>query len=234
LPRILIKDLTVRFNDRIILRIDHLEIGEGVTVVFGRNGSGKTTLLRSIMGLIDYEGEVFIDGVNTRRMSRQELSRLIGYVWQNPYYGFIENSVKEEIEVILRNLRVNGNWDIVDRIVPKHLMNRDPSTLSGGEARRVSIASILVADQRIWLLDEPFTNMDRDGVLSLIDLINNYRSRGKTIVIALHEVFYAYIINPDHYIILDDGRVVSSGKWSDFNNVDVRKYGLIPLGEICA
>jgi len=215
-----LNDITVSFD-------------RGVHIVFGRNGAGKTTFLRAIAGLVRFSGEILVNGVDIKRLSRRELSRAIGYVWQNPYYGFIETSVKAEIEAILKILDVEGDWSIAEILVPRYLWDRDPSTLSGGEARRVSIASVLIADQPIWLLDEPFTNLDSDGVEALLRVIDIGRRKGKTILVALHETFYAYLLEPDSYIVIDRGSIVYSGKWNSIDDSIMRKAGLVPIGDIC-
>ncbi|MEM2220528.1 MAG: ABC transporter ATP-binding protein [Ignisphaera sp.] len=177
MPRIEVRNLTVRYGERSVLNGVDAEFDSGVHVVLGRNGAGKTTLLRAIAGLVEFTGDIRVDGRSIKGLNRRELAKLIAYCWQNPFYGFIEVSVKDEVEVILRTLGVSGNRYIVDILVPKHITDRDPTTLSGGEARRVSLASILVADQPIWLLDEPFTNLDRDGIEALLLTSLNTRCR---------------------------------------------------------
>ncbi|MEM0005775.1 MAG: ABC transporter ATP-binding protein [Ignisphaera sp.] len=233
MPRIEVRNLTVRYGERSVLNGVDAEFDSGVHVVLGRNGAGKTTLLRAIAGLVEFTGDIRVDGRSIKGLNRRELAKLIAYCWQNPFYGFIEVSVKDEVEVILRTLGVSGNRYIVDILVPKHITDRDPTTLSGGEARRVSLASILVADQPIWLLDEPFTNLDRDGIEALLKVVEYGRGRGKTIVISLHEVFYAYLLNPDTYIVIDDGKIVRSGGWNDISDDTLISTGLLTVGDIC-
>ncbi|MEM1628366.1 MAG: ABC transporter ATP-binding protein [Desulfurococcaceae archaeon] len=232
--KIEIADLNVHRNGYKILDNINIVFESGVHVILGRNGAGKTTFLRAIAGLVPFQGEIKINGMSIRGLKRKELSRLIGYVWQNPYYGFIESSVRDEIEVILRNLGLNGDMYIVEKLVPRHLMNRDPSSLSGGEARRVSIASILVADQPIWLLDEPLSNLDKKGVEDLIDVIRYGRNRGKVILIALHEIYHAYMIGPDTYVVLDSGKLVTSGKWGEIDDHVLTKVGIVSRTELCS
>lgn len=234
MAKIVLKNISVTIGGKIVLRNISFEFGEGVYVLFGRNGSGKTTLFRAIAGLVDHRGTILINDRDIQSFSRKELSRLIGYVWQNPYYGFIETSVKAEVETILKTLGVEGDWSIAEALVPRELWDRDPSTLSGGEARRVSIASILVADQPIWLLDEPFTNLDRWGVEALLRVLDIGRSKGKTILIALHEVFYAYLLKPDHYVLINNGEITGSGVWDSINDQLLSNNGLLTMGEVCA
>jgi energy-coupling factor transport system ATP-binding protein len=234
MPRIEVRNLTVKYNEKYVLRNISIVFDSGIHIVLGRNGAGKTTLLRAIAGLISFIGDIKVDGRDIKNLNRRELSRLIAYCWQNPFYGFIEASVKDEVEAILKIHKISGDSYILNTLVPRHLMDRDPTSLSGGEARRVSLASILIADQPIWLLDEPFTNLDREGIEALIKIVEYGKEKGKTIVIALHEIFYAYLLKPDTYIVLNHGEVVKRGTWNDIDDETLLNSGLITIGDICA
>lgn len=229
-----LSDVWVYYGSRSALRGVSAKFTPGVHVVLGRNGAGKTTLLRAISRLVEFRGGITVLGRSVRELRRREIARLVGYCWQNPYYGFIEASVRDELRAVLESLRVPGDWRVVEILVPEELLERDPSTLSGGEAKRVSLASVLVADQPVWLLDEPFTFLDESGVEALVELVEYGRSRGKTIIIALHEVLYASLLGPDMYIVLDNGAVTSSGSWSALGDSVLREAGVVPRGEICA
>ncbi|MFZ8783511.1 MAG: ABC transporter ATP-binding protein, partial [Desulfurococcaceae archaeon] len=161
----------VYYGSRSALRGVSAKFTPGVHVVLGRNGAGKTTLLRAIARLVEFRGGITVLGRSVRELRRREIARLVGYCWQNPYYGFIEASVRDELRAVLESLRVPGDWRVVEILVPEELLERDPSTLSGGEAKRVSLASVLVADQPVWLLDEPFTFLDESGVEALVELV---------------------------------------------------------------
>ncbi|MCC6056706.1 MAG: energy-coupling factor ABC transporter ATP-binding protein, partial [Desulfurococcaceae archaeon] len=178
-------NVVVRLGGRDVLKGVTASFEPGVHVVLGRNGAGKTTLLRAIAGLVKFDGEVRVLGKSVRGLGRRELARLVAYCWQNPYYGFIEATVEDEVRAILRILGVEGDWRVAELLVPKELMGRDPATLSGGEAKRVSMASMLVADQPVWLLDEPFTYLDREGVEAVAKLIEYARKKGKTVIVTL-------------------------------------------------
>lgn len=227
------RNLRVSFNGVEILRGISIAFDSGVHIVLGRNGAGKTTFLRALANLVRFDGDVLVGGRSIKKMSRREIAMLIGYCWQNPYYGFVEATVEDEIRAITRILGVSGDWRVVELLVPRDYMGRDPSTLSGGEAKRVSMASILVADQPIWLLDEPFTYLDRDGVEAVASLIDYGRRRGKTIIVTLHEMFYADLIKPDTYAIIDGGTIKFFGRWSSLSDEELAKAGLVPRGVIC-
>jgi len=224
----------VYYGDKSVLKGISAKFTPGVHVILGRNGAGKTTLLRAIARLVEFRGEIIVMGKSVKGLKRRDLAKLVGYCWQNPYYGFIEATVRDEIRAILDTLRLPGNWEVVKLLVPEELMERDPSTLSGGEAKRVSMASILIADQPIWLLDDPFMFLDKSGVDSILRLVEYGRSRGKTIIATMHEVFYASLLKPDTYIILDQGIISSSGEWWSLSDDVLEKAGIVPRGEICA
>jgi energy-coupling factor transport system ATP-binding protein len=223
-------NVVVRLGGRDVLKGVTASFEPGVHVVLGRNGAGKTTLLRAIAGLVKFYGEVRVLGKSVRGLGRRELARLVAYCWQNPYYGFIEATVEDEVRAILRILGVEGDWRVTELLVPRELMGRDPATLSGGEAKRVSMASMLVADQPVWLLDEPFTYLDREGVEAVAKLIEYARKKGKTVIVTLHEVFYASLVKPDTFIALDSGAVVASGRWGELSDKTLNSIGLVPRG----
>ena len=227
-------NVVVRLGGRDVLKGVTASFEPGVHVVLGRNGAGKTTLLRAIAGLVKFYGEVRVLGKSVRNLGRRELARLVAYCWQNPYYGFIEATVEDEVRAILRILGVEGDWRVAELLVPKELMGRDPATLSGGEAKRVSMASMLVADQPVWLLDEPFTYLDREGVEAVAKLIEYARKKGKTVIVTLHEVFYASLVKPDTFIALDSGAVVASGRWGELSDKTLNSVGLVSRGALCA
>ncbi|MEM1873037.1 MAG: ABC transporter ATP-binding protein [Acidilobaceae archaeon] len=228
-----LEEVSVRFKGREVLSSVSGEFGPGVHVVLGRNGAGKSTLFRAIAGLVDFEGEVYVDGRSLRRMSRREVARTVGYCWQNPYYGFIEQTVEEELRLILEATGAPGDARVVEILVPRELMDRNPYTLSGGEAKRVSMASVLVADQPVWLLDEPFSYLDRDGVSAVAELVEYGRRRGKTILVALHDTAYSSLLNPDSFTLLANGRFVARGGWRELSDEVLASAGVATWVELC-
>lgn len=206
--------VSVELEGKQVLKDVSLELGRGVHVILGANGSGKTTLLKTIAGLIKpASGKVLVFGREVSTLSRREASRLIGYCWQNPLYGFFEETVEREVRFILENLGVSGEWSFVSTLGVEELMDRSPFSLSGGEAKRVSIASVIVADQPVLLLDEPFEGLDYRGVKSLVGLVERFRLHGKTVLLATHNPLIADKLKPDTYTILHEGMVKAHGSW---------------------
>ncbi len=201
-----------------VLRGVDLTVREGELVaIVGINGGGKTTLLRALSGLVRPErGIVEIDGANVLRLSAREVARRVAHVFQNPESGFIAGTVEAELAYTPRAL----GWS--DEDVRRHLdeslerfglaalARASPYTLSGGQKRRLSVASALVSGPRALLLDEPTFGQDRASALALIRELAALRDRGLAVVAATHD---ASLIaeDADRVVALAGGTVVFDG-----------------------
>jgi energy-coupling factor transport system ATP-binding protein len=224
---ILVEDVTIAYNGQTVIRDVNLEFKPGLHIVLGRNGSGKSTLLKTIAGLLKpLKGRVLISGRDIHRLPRKEAVKLVGYTWQNPYAGFVETTVRDELEFTSRVSGVPLKQEIVELLVPRSLMNKNPFNLSGGEAKRVSIASILAIDQPVWLLDEPFDYLDAEGVESLIKIINYGLTENKTIIIASANLAYLHMLEGSQVLVLSSGEIVFRGSLRDLNNSSLKEHGI--------
>jgi len=222
-----VEDVTVELGGLVVLRDIYLNLEPGLHVVLGRNGSGKSTLLKTMAGLVKpVKGRVLVRGINVHSLPRREAVKLIGYTWQNPYAGFVEATVKDELEFTKRIAGVDLQRDIIDQLIPQRLLDRNPFTLSGGEAKRVSIAMILAIDQPIWLLDEPFDYLDSSGVEVVVKLITRGVERGKVVVIASANTAYLHLLKPHSVIILSKGVVTFEGDPEDLSPSVLEEHGV--------
>ncbi len=230
-----VSNVTVKLGGVEVLKNVNLQLRRGLHVLLGRNGSGKTTLLRVIDGLIKpVRGSVKVNGMDVFKISRKKLARIIGYVWQNPLHGFFEENVKREIEFIIKNLRIKGRNDVIEILGLEDLLDRSPFVLSGGEARLVSIASVVIADQPIILIDEPFMSLDIDGVGRVMSLLKKFRKEGKLIVITTHNVLLTYMLSPDTLTLMDRGVIVFHGPLSRVNDDILESAGVISRRWLCS
>lgn len=231
--RLEIKGLRVRLNGKDILKEINLSLLPGLTAVIGENSSGKTTLLKTMAGLIKpFAGIVEIEGKDIFQLKPKERAKLIGYCWQNPYHGFFEESVRREVEFILKNTGAPGRKDVLEILGVEKLFEKNPFKLSGGEARRVSIASVVVADQPIILMDEPFNDMDLDGYRSLLKLIKMFRNEGKLVVIALNNAVMMNALSPDRVVLIREGKVVKEGRAEEITEEELKKNNIVTWGAI--
>jgi len=227
------RNLTVKLNGYNILENINLRIrGPGLYFILGRNGSGKSTLLRALAGLLPYRGEVLINGREIRNYKRKELSKIVGYVWQNPFYGFFESTVEREIRFILKNINSEGRFEeLIDYFGIKKFLKRSPFTLSGGEAKRVCICSVLVADQQIYLLDEPEGELDYKGLEKLVRFVET-ESKRKLIVVATHNTLLAHKLREsvEKILIIHNGKIVGEfGPEILVNKEFLIDVGIVPV-----
>jgi len=229
-----LRDVEVGYAHRKVITGLSKEFKEGVYVIIGHNGAGKTTLLKAIAGIVKpSKGVVLIDGVNIAKASRREAAKLVGYVWQNPYYGFVEPRVIDELSLILRLTGLKGDWSIVELLMGPELYYRNPFTLSGGEAKRVSIASVLIADQPVWLLDEPFDYLDGEGVRAVMKLINYGRQRNKVIIVATVNTGFISALRPNLVIIMRRGSIVYEAPYHELSEAVLNDNNVPPRDLLC-
>jgi putative ABC transport system ATP-binding protein len=200
------------------LRGVNLEVREGEFVaVMGPSGSGKTTLL-NIMGLIDRpsSGKVFIDGLDTTKLSDFELAKIrntrIGFVFQS--FNLINRlTVYENIELplLVRGLSKAERERLVISALLKvggdiSWLRKKPLQLSGGQQQRVAIARALVTNPSFILADEPTGNLDRASGKIVMSTFVGLNKQGQTIVMVTHDPEVAHCAQKILYI--KDGRIV--------------------------
>ncbi len=201
------------------LRGVDLRIGDGEFVaIMGENGAGKTTLVKHFNGLLKpTRGRVLIDGIDTKEASVAELSRSVGLVFQNPDRQLFSETVREEVAFALRNFGFSG--EIVEKRVERILRLLDlseyadtsPFLLSGGERKRVALASVLVWDPKHVVLDEPTIGQDYLQKERLRNLVMQINNQGKTVVIVTHDVEFVAESKP-RVVLMSKGSIVGDGR----------------------
>ncbi len=193
-----IRDLTFGYTrEQPILKNVSLELETGsIVALLGQNGSGKTTLARALIGINRVErGTVYLGDRDISDLGPREISAEIGYVFQNPDHQFVTDQIDEEVAYGLKvrgyaedfiARRVDEVLDIVDLARYRH---RSPFNLSLGERRRLSVATMLVLEPRLLVLDEPTIGQDHERAQHLMRLMDRLRERySTTILMITHDV----------------------------------------------
>jgi len=180
--------------------------------ILGRNGAGKTTLLHTLAGLRSPDrGSVILDGTTLQRLSRRSIARHIGVLLQDHQDAF-PASVIETVLIgrhpYLGPLQWEGAADYaaatgaLRAVELEGMETRSVSTLSGGERRRLGIATLLSQDPHIFLLDEPTNHMDLHHQILILDLLKQRtRTEAKSMLLVLHELNLA-LRYCDHFLLL--------------------------------
>ena len=191
-----------------------IDIGD-VLLLRGSTGSGKSTLLKSINGLIPhhcggkFSGTIKVDGRDVANAKPSHLARKIGYVPQNPFYGFVTDSVEDEIAFSLeahgypRTAMEERVEDLLAEFGLAHLRERSPFKLSTGEAQKLSIAAAVAVAPDYLLLDEPTSALDHKTTREVLEFIQKFSARGG-VVIAEHRFSAVQSIATAERVLGDD------------------------------
>ena len=200
-----------------------LEKGRFYTII-GANGSGKTTLCNIIRGFVpnffqgDMQGNVIFDGKDLSEYTMGELSGRIGYVFQNPFNQITgaRDTVYGEIAFGLENfgVPVPQMRERVDRMMEltniAFLKDKNPFDLSGGQQQRVALASVLVLEPDVLVIDEPTSQLDPKETERVFDIISKLKDMGKTIILVEHKMELVAQYS-DEVLVLDHGRLIRAG-----------------------
>ena len=227
-PAFEVADVHYAYQDAPALQGLSLAIEQGERVaLLGANGSGKSTLLLLLDGLyFANRGRVsaFGEVLSEARMQDDETAfafrRRVGLVFQNPdaqlfcptvfdelafgplQLGWSKNEIRERVDATLREFSI------------EHLKDRPPHRLSGGEKKRVALASVLILNPEVLLLDEPTAGLDPQSASELIDYLVKCQGSGRTVITATHDLDIVEDI-ADRCLVLQSGRLAASGAASE-------------------
>ncbi|MDR3551601.1 MAG: ABC transporter ATP-binding protein [Clostridia bacterium] len=222
-----VRDLTYKYptsSDQVLRGVSlRVKKGEFCSII-GPNGAGKTTLCNAIRGLVphfykgDMQGEVLINGQSTMDVSLADLALSVGFVFQNPFTQIsgIAKTVFGELAFGLENLGVEP--DEIRRRVSRmlevaklqDLAERSPFEISGGQQQRVALASIIIMEPEILVIDEPTSQLDPQSTEEIFEIIQLMKMQGKTIILVEHKIDLVAQYS-DHVVLIEDGSIVMDG-----------------------
>lgn len=205
------KDVNVIYdNDIIALNHINLQLDNGCYVIIGQNGSGKSTLLKTLVSIVDFSGEIRIDGILLDQQHLKQIRQKVGMIFQNPDHQLFMSRIYDDIAFGLINQKKSQKEielkidQIVKQLQIKDLLNRSSHQLSGGQKRMAAIASVLVMEPDILLMDEPTSFLDSKGRRRMIEFIQSCQ---KTMLIVSHDLDMALEV-ADQIILLDQGEII--------------------------
>jgi energy-coupling factor transport system ATP-binding protein len=212
--------------------------GEFIAIM-GQNGAGKTTLVKHFNGLLKpSKGVIRVDGVETTKTSVAALARTVGFVFQNPDHQLFSETVEEEVAFALKNfgfeeeaIQKRITWAL-NLLGLTQYRKTSPFLLSGGERKRVALASVLAWDPQILILDEPTIGQDYQQKEKLRQFIVQMQAQGKTVVIVTHDVEFVAECNP-RVMLMKEGKIVADGEGKEIlTNLDALAQSSIVLPQI--
>jgi len=218
-PVVSVRDLEFSYDPGApILRKVSFDIRQGEFVaIIGANGSGKSTLVNNLVGLLRPDGgQIIVNGHDTRETKVADLVSDVGYVFQNPDHQLFANTVEDELRF---SLRVRGlSAQEVERRVTDALgvvgleaaRTRHPFSLSRGQRQNLAVATALIHDPKLILLDEPTTGQDRRSLSGLLGMLSMLNKQGNTTIMITHDmdIVAAYATR---VIVMADGQIIFDG-----------------------
>lgn len=198
-----------------------------ITSLMGENGSGKTTISKMLVGLLRPDsGSIRIAGMDAVKTSLNDICKKVGYVFQYPDHQFVCDTLWEEVAYGLK--RFSHSEEEVKQIVAdtiaicelQGLEARHPFTLSMGEKRRLSIATMLVYKPEVLILDEPSAGLDFKNCHHMMEVISKLNREGLTIIMISHTT-YLVARYSEHVLVMDNGAITFDGAPADlFRNLE--------------
>ena len=213
---VVLKELTLKLDNKIILNNLSIEFKKGkINAVLGQNGAGKSTLAQTIMGIPDYmdfDGDLVFNGISLKGKPLKERAKLgITMAWQEParFSGIsVSDFINAGAELKSKDT-VKKALNLVGLSYEKYKNRFVDKTLSGGERKRIELASISAMDPKVVLMDEPDSGVDIEAVTYIFDVIQHFKRRNITVLLITHSA--EVLKRADYGFILCNGNLIGEG-----------------------
>ncbi|MBU3214744.1 energy-coupling factor ABC transporter ATP-binding protein [Clostridium estertheticum] len=238
-----LEDISFTYKNKIALDNVNVHIKEGESIaIIGPNGSGKSTVLKLLNGIIfSSQGKYMFDNneINEHTLKDTKVLKLfhkkLGFVFQNSDAQLFCSTVFEELAFGLMQMEIPEEEvnkrvrDCLNLLNIDKLKDEHPYNLSGGEKKRVAIASVLAMNPDVITLDEPMNGIDPKGKKFLKELLIDLNKCGKTIICATHDFEYIEAVFDRAIVFSEDHKIIRDDKYEKIiNDLDfLRKYNII-------
>ncbi len=174
--------------------------------LWGPNGAGKTTIIKCLLGLLGYEGQIVVDGLDARKKGR-EVRRMLGYVPQElSFYDDMSTAEMTRYFARLKKVDSSRSVEVLDQVGLTEHAKKPVGALSGGMKQRLALGLALLADPAILVLDEPTSSLDAETRDQFLNLLTEVNGGGKTIVFTSHHLREIETL-ADQVLVLREGKI---------------------------
>lgn len=216
---LIMKDVSFEYPGG-FLAVEHVNMeirtGENVAII-GQNGAGKTTTVKMMNGLLKpTSGDIMIGKVNTKDRTTAQISRIVGYVFQNPDDQIFHSSVESEVRFGLKLTELSEEeqekrtQEVLKITGMDMYKDENPFNLPLSVRKFVTIASVLAMDTEVLIFDEPTAGQDIKGNKRLADILEYLHGKGKTVITISHDMEFV-AANFERVIVMANKKVIKSG-----------------------
>jgi energy-coupling factor transport system ATP-binding protein len=244
-PAFEVRGLSFKYGSTPALRNISLKVNQGdFLAIVGSNGAGKTTLAKHLMGILQPpQGTIYLQGEEFTHIPAKRLAREVGFVFQNPEHQFVTESVWDEIAYGLRVMDkdethiASRTQELLETFGLARYAKANPFTLSYGEKRRLSVASMLAMGQQVLILDEPTFGQDERNANALLALLDELNQAGKTIIVITHDMRLV-AEHASRVAVMNAGEILFDGKPGELTHkpdlLSRARLNLPPLARLSA
>lgn len=184
-----LRDITISFGKKTVIDNLSLDLYKGEIVsLLGENGSGKSTLMKTIVGLVlPDQGEILVNGINPKQNQEEALKQISAQIEEPVFYENMSAQDNLHLFTSLKDADEKRANELLDMFNLSGHRKKKVKKFSIGMRRRLQLAICLAYDARLYILDEPFSGMDHQGVADLEALLMNLRDKGHTLLISSHQ-----------------------------------------------
>lgn len=209
-----VKNISLKNRSYFVLKNISFQIEKGDIITFiGKSGAGKTTILKCVANIIrNYEGKIFVDGVDPRQASNVDNARRMGFVFQDfnlfPTMTVLQNCIDPLL--IRGETREQASMqarDYLSRLGVSEYQMRYPSELSVGQQQRVALARALALEPQVLMFDEPTSSLDPENTQGFIEILDDLKKQGITILISSQDIPFVTDV-ADKIYIMERGEII--------------------------
>jgi energy-coupling factor transport system ATP-binding protein len=212
-----INNMSFRYQNKFIFDNFNLNIREGEWLsIAGPNGSGKSTLIKILVGLLQADGHIVIDNLELNKENVTSIRKKIGLVFENADDSFVAETVEDNIAFSLENLAYKPNEmeqmskDISSVLKLEEILRKDPHYLSGGEKQKAALASALITNPKILIIDDALEMVDESSKNEILKIITKlHKERHLTIITVTHNLEETY--KADRMVVINSGKILIDG-----------------------
>jgi ABC-type multidrug transport system ATPase subunit len=202
-----IKNVKKCFASQSVLDGVNLKVGAETVGLLGSNGAGKTTLLKCILGLLEFDGEILVNGINIK-LQPLEAKKKIAYIPQSfPLWNELKVSESMRFFCQLRKVTEKRGLSLLEEFGLTAHKNKLIQALSGGMKQKLSIAIALLSEPEVVLLDEPTTSLDAWATNEILSILKSWKGK-KTVLLSSHRI--EEVRSVSHRLVeIRDGKLIT-------------------------